>query len=186
MTKNTGALIAILFFLLLALFIYSKEIHLNLKTKASSWTQFQKADCGVVLTGGSYRIQEGFDLLSQDRIKNLIIAGVHPGSELYQIFPLLPLYGSVNEKNVILEKYSKTTFGNAQQSLQLIEALQCRDIILITSKLHMRRAFRTFKAVYPNDFTIYKRAVVPGRIDSDWTDLFVESTKSLFYSAWAY
>ena len=31
----------------------------------------------------------------------------------------------------------------------LVEALNCKDVILITSHLHMYRASRTFKAIFP-------------------------------------
>ncbi|MCB0411288.1 MAG: YdcF family protein, partial [Bdellovibrionales bacterium] len=47
-----------------------------------SWIMDQRADCGLVLTGGPGRLREGFDLLVQKNIKKLIISGVHPDAGL--------------------------------------------------------------------------------------------------------
>ncbi|MGE3974799.1 MAG: YdcF family protein [Bdellovibrionales bacterium] len=152
----------------------------------SSWTQDSSADCGVVLTGGANRLKEGLDLLNQRAILKLIISGVHPRAQLREIFPQLSFYGSINENDIILEKRSLTTFGNAQQSLALVEALRCRDIVLITSQIHIHRALQTFKASFPQNFPIYERAVAPGRGESGFTEVGLEALKSLFYSLWAY
>ena len=152
----------------------------------SSWTEDQTADCGVVLTGGPSRIPEGFSLLAQKRIKKLIITGVNPKAKLNEIFPQRDFYGEMDEKDVILEKRSKTTYGNAQQSAVLIDALKCRDIILVTSQKHMYRAGRSFSAVLPESFPVYHRAISYGRIHTYSFEVFEEAVKSLFYSIWAY
>lgn len=152
----------------------------------TAWTEEHRADCAVVLTGSAGRIREGFDLLVQGRVRKLLISGVYPQAELRDIFPQWPFYGPLQEEDVILEKRSNTTYGNAQQSLPLVEALRCRDIILITSRIHMYRALRIFKAVFPPDFVIYPRAVVAGSYHPDFLDLVLEVVKSLFYQLWAY
>jgi uncharacterized SAM-binding protein YcdF (DUF218 family) len=155
-------------------------------TPPNSWYEDQTADCGIVLTGGSGRIREGFDLLAHREIQKLIISGVHPKATLKEIFPMWPYYGSLNETDVVLEKRSGTTYGNAQQSLPLVEALHCKNILLVTSQLHMNRALRTFKAIFPPEMEIKGRAVVSGsRYPKVW-DHGIETLKSLFYSLWAF
>ncbi len=156
------------------------------RTPVSSWLEDRSADCAVVLTGSVGRVKEGFDALARKQVKNLIISGVHPRSELRQIFPQWPFYGDIKEENVILEKQSRTTYGNARQSLAIIGALHCRDILLITSRLHMKRAYDTFKSVFPPDYPIYVRAVVSGNYYLGFWETFIESCKSFFYSLWAY
>lgn len=151
-----------------------------------SWLKSSSADCAVVLTGGSNRVREGFDLLSQGRVKKLIISGVYSGAHLREIMPLWPFYGRLDEKDVVLERRSSTTFGNASQTLPLAEALNCRDLLLITSSVHMYRAFRTFRSIFPDSIQIQKHAVHPGLAESTWTEVFYESMKSIFYSIWAY
>lgn len=152
----------------------------------TAWLVDHTADCAIVLTGAAGRVREGFDLLSQGNIKKLILSGVFPYSKLRDIFPQWPYYGNINEADVILEKRSSTTYGNAQQTLPLIEALRCRDLVLITDRIHMYRALRTFRAIYPPDIPIYDRATIRGTYESEWSKTLAEALKSLFYSIWAY
>ncbi len=139
-----------------------------------------------MLTGAPGRVREGFDLLAQKRIKKLIISGVYQYTELSDLFPVWPFYSDINENDIVLEKRSGTTYGNAQQTLPLVEALRCRSLVLITSRLHMFRSLRIFQAAFPQDFPIYPRAIVSGRLDPRMDDVFFETTKSIFYSLWAY
>ena len=152
----------------------------------NSWIEDHKADCAVVLTGGGGRIREGFDLLSHKLIRKLIISGVYSKSELREIFPQWPFYGGLSEEDVILEKKSGTTYGNARQSLPLVQALNCRDLILITSSLHMYRSMRIFKEIFPKELPIYPRAVVSRQVVPGFGATSIEVLKSLFYSIWAY
>lgn len=163
-----------------------REYDLIKSEPVSSWTQDTTADCAVVLTGGSNRVREGFDLLYRGQVKKLIISGVYPNAELREIMPQMPFYGDINEKDVVLDRRSGTTFGNAQQTLPIIEALRCRDVALITSTLHMSRAYRTFKAAYPLDFPIYKHAVISSRSEVNAWEVSTEVLKSMFYAVWAY
>lgn len=167
-------------------YLYYQQAEIILRQKATSWTESHHADCAVVLTGGPGRVREGFDLLAQSRVKKLIVSGVYPQAELRDIFPQWPYYGAINEEDVVLEKRSTSTYGNAQQTLPLIEVLRCRNIILITSRLHMNRSFKIFRSVLPNEIDIYARAIVAGRYEPTFVELFIETTKSLFYNLWAY
>lgn len=152
----------------------------------SAWTEDHKADCAVVLTGGPGRVREGFDLLAQGQVHKLIISGVHPRSTLRDIFPQWPYYGGLRVEDVVLERRSNTTYGNAQQTLPLVEALRCRSLVLITSHLHMRRAYKTFRRIIPGETMIMTRAVSSGAVPPRFSDLSFETLKSLFYSLWAY
>lgn len=138
------------------------------------------------MTGGSGRIREGVDLLYQGLIKKLIIAGTHPQATLRQMVPTLPFHGDLEERDVILEKRSTTTFGNSQQSLPIVEALRCRDVVLVTSKLHMYRTSRTFRVAFPTEINIIEHAISGGNLEPSWSELMLETLKSLFYSMWAY
>lgn len=175
-------------FFLLAFFLwrFSVEVKRVQSSKITAWTESHSADCAVVLTGGRGRVSEGFDLLSQGRVKKLIISGVYPGARLREIFPQWLFYGDLSEKDVILEKISRTTYGNAKQSFAIVNALYCRDIVLITSRLHMYRALRIFESVFSEDFPIYPRSILMGSYKVGVMDLSMEVIKSLFYSLWAY
>ncbi len=171
---------------LLLVFFIGQEYNRVRSQVVNSWFEDNSADCGVVLTGGANRIREGIDLLAQKSIQKLIISGVHPRATLREIYPLLPFYGSINEQDIVLEKRSTTTYGNAQQTLPLVEALKCRDVVLITSQIHMYRAFKTFRGSFPIQIPILSRAVLAGRSEGGVDEVIWESFKSLFYSLWAY
>lgn len=165
---------------------YYKQAQKILAQEVTAWTQDHRADCAVVLTGGPGRVREGFDLLAQGRVRKLLISGVYQYAELRDIFPQWPYYGQISEEDVVLEKRSATTYGNAQQSLPLVEALRCHNVLLVTSRLHMYRSFRIFRAAFPQEIPIYARAIVAGRYEPTKVELFIETTKSLFYDLWAY
>lgn len=151
-----------------------------------SWQKTPTADCAVVLTGGPGRVREGFDLLVNQNVKKLVISGVYSNARMREIMPVWSFYGNLNENDVVLDRRSETTFGNAQQSLPIVEALKCRDILLVTSRIHMYRAYRTFRATYPEDIYIQKHAIIGGRYESSVWETGFEAVKSLFYSLWAY
>lgn len=165
---------------------YERERALIAAEPVSAWIQDHHADCAVVLTGGPGRVREGFDLLAQGQARKLIISGVHPRATLREIFPQWPFYGRLRPEDVVLERRSTTTFGNAVQSLPLVEALRCRSVVLVTSQLHMRRAYRTFRRIFPSEYAIITRAVSSGAVPPRSTDLGVETLKALFYSLWVY
>lgn len=164
----------------------SREVQFLRASPVTSWTKTQSADCAVVLTGGPGRVREGFDLLVEGRVKKLIISGVHPEVKLRDLLPMWPFYQGLSEQDVVLEKRSETTWGNAQQSLPIVEALRCRDVLLVTSRVHMHRASQTFRSVFPDAIAIHAQSVVGTRAEPGLDEALVEALKSLFYSIWAY
>jgi uncharacterized SAM-binding protein YcdF (DUF218 family) len=162
-----------------------RESRAVFKVAPNQWTQDQKADCAVVLTGGPGRVREGFALLAQRQVKKLIVSGVHPQVTLRELYPMLPFYGSIDEKDVLLERRSTTTYGNVIQSLGLMEALRCRSVLVVTSALHMHRSLRTFRRHAQEGLNFKGRAIEvwprPGFFDE-----LLEIGKSCFYSLWAY
>jgi uncharacterized SAM-binding protein YcdF (DUF218 family) len=185
---NFGRWIAAFAFLVVFVFTWAfvREMRLIRHQPISSWTDDSTADCAVVLTGGPNRIREGFDLLARQKVHKLIVSGVHPQAGIRDIMPLWPFYSEIREQDVVLERRSRTTYGNAQQTLQLVEALRCRDLILVTSRTHMRRALATFRAEFPTNMPIIPHAVISGSLEPSWSELTTETLKALFYSLWAY
>jgi uncharacterized SAM-binding protein YcdF (DUF218 family) len=142
-----------------------------------------EADCGIVLTGATGRVREGFEYLAQKKINKLIVSGVNKSSKLEEIFPYLDFYPDVNPNDIYLEKRSETTFGNAQQSLIFVEALGCQDVVLMTSQIHMARSYEIFKNTFPDQFTIYKLSLPNARSEKTILGFFIEAQKSFFYLA---
>ncbi len=171
-------------FCVFALFIYEGYEIANeqpLRLEDNEIDQLQVKDCGVVLTGGPGRIREAIEILGQKKIKKLVISGVYKEAQLTEIFPPLPFYPEVDPDDILLEKRSESTFGNAVQSLALVQTLQCRSVLLITSQMHMRRAYKIFRALYPETIQIQKHYVLNQRKDPSELLLVVETIKSVFY-----
>jgi len=178
-----GSWIIIFLMIFYRLFIEYKTVN---SEPISSWQKDPNADCGVVLTGGPGRVREGLSLLSRGLVKKLVISGVHPDVEFSDLYSSWIYLGEIDEKDVILERHSTTTYGNAQQTLPIVEAWGCRDVVLVTSQYHMPRAFKTFVSAFPNQFPIYKHALPAGRSESSHMDVFIEVVKGIFYSLWAF
>lgn len=152
----------------------------------NTWTEDLTGDCAVVLTGGAQRLREGFDLLSQKRVKKLIVSGVNPESRLLDIFPLLPFYGNIDKKDIVLERLSRNTYENGKYSMPLIETLNCKEVLIVTSSVHMDRALRAFRAQAPESIMLMPAAVYPGRQELEDQEILLEVVKHFFYSLWAY
>ncbi|MFN3697256.1 MAG: YdcF family protein [Pseudobdellovibrio sp.] len=176
-----------LFFIATGLLIVLTFIDRVSQEPVNLWTKndFPHLDCGVVLTGAPGRIREGFELLQQKKIKKLIISGVYKEATFQEIFPYWPYYDQVSSDDVILEKRSQTTLGNAHQTLALIETLKCQDIYLITSQLHMSRAYSIFKEVYPPFIYIEKLTLPNSKTEQTTFGLSLEVIKSIFYTVFS-
>lgn len=170
-----------LFFLAFLVLVYFKADQI-VSEPENLWTSRElTADCGVVLTGATGRLREGFELLAQQRIKKLIVSGVYKDARMIELFPYSGYYPEVNLNDIYLEKRSETTFGNARHSMNLVEGLRCRDIILITSQIHMHRAYSIFKIVYPDSMAIKKLTLPNAKSESGLYGLATEVSKALFY-----
>lgn len=172
--------------LLVAGLIYSFALELDAVLSVSKigvLDQLEQIDCGVVLTGAPGRIRESFEILAQKKIRKLIVSGVYKETQLHEIFPHLPFYPEVHPEDIILEKVSGSTYGNAVQSLALVKTLGCRDILLITSRLHMYRSHKLFARLFPESIKIVSYPVSSNAKDYSYLDIFVETIKSMFYSA---
>lgn len=171
---------------LLVIFRFKMEYLAVVNTPVTAWQEDVQADCAIVVTGGAGRVREGVDLLYRGAVKKLIVSGVHPKVAWREIIPQWVFYGGLRENDVILERRSTTTYGNAIQSLPLVEALHCRSVALVTSTLHMHRALQTFRSVFPPDFPIVAYAMVGGDLKPDLMAVVGETIKAFFYSLWAY
>lgn len=141
-----------------------------------------RSDCGVVLTGSAGRIREAFEVLNLGKVNRLIISGVYKDTQLHEIFPQLSNYPGIKAENIILEKISESTHQNAVQSLLVAQDLKCKSVLLMTSQLHMYRAYRTFKANFPDDIEIRSYSIVNSLKEDTEIAVLFETIKSLFYS----
>lgn len=187
--KKTGVrlgIASVFFLLLLTGWRFGLEYRRIRATPIDAWIRDQRADCAVVLTGGPGRVKEGMDLLARKAVRKLVVSGVNPQADWRDIFTNWPFYQDVAEADIVLERRSRTTFGNAQQSLVIAEALGCRDLLVITSQYHLHRALRTFRAEFEERIPVEGRAIASSGVDSETFEIATEAIKSIFYGLWAY
>lgn len=175
------ALASILVFIIAAFLLLESRFILA-EPESRSVDIAASSDCGVVLTGSAGRIREAFEMLAQKKVKKLIVAGVYKETQLNEIFPHLSFYPEISDQDIFLEKKSETTYGNAVQSLALVQALKCKNVLLITSQLHMYRAHRIFRKIYPSSIKIEKLTVA-NKKDFTFFDYLLETLKVTLY--WA-
>ena len=128
-------------------------------------------------------MREAFEAFAQRKFTKLVISGVYKDTKLHEIFPQLPFYPEINPDDVILEKISGSTYGNAVQSLLVSETLKCKSLTLMTSEIHMYRAYRMFRVLFPQDVRIERYHIVNPLKESTLFDVYLETFKSLFYDA---
>lgn len=142
----------------------------NLRSGTGPLPEKDMLDAVVVLTGGSNRLQTGFDLLSQSRGKKLFISGVYQGVEVRE---LLSQWKSQRNKSdidccVILGFEADDTAGNADETAAWMKAEGYRSFYLVTAHYHMKRALLEMRRAAP-DLKIRPWPVVPEGLDiNNW------------------
>ena len=145
-----------------------------------------KADCGVFLMVGGGELKQGLSLLSQKKVRKLIISGVNSKEDLEYFLLQKSFYKELKSENIILEVVSKNTYESAQQTKDLAQELQCKNLMLITSHLHIYRAHQVFLNFFPEDYLVLTLAVKPRSARFSPESYVIETLKSLYYSLWAY
>ena len=189
LNRSSASVFLIIFLFLAGVLLtgfFFRELSNVQSERMNAWTEDVTGECAVVLTGSKGRVKEGLALLSRGSVRKLIISGVYEKATLREIYPEWPYYGDLNPDDVILEKFSQTTYGNALQTYTLVQALKCSNLVLITSQTHMYRAYKTFQKIFPKDFPIIKRTVIGASYKTDTFEEVEEAFKSLFYSVWTY
>ena len=124
------------------------------------------SDTIVVLTGGSLRLEAGFDLLEAGAAKRLFVSGVHRGVDVAE---LLRLQSSAPERLsccIVLGHDAADTIGNARETAAWAEENGIRSIRLVTAGYHMPRSLLEFRAAMP-DVLLVPHPVMPERVKTE-------------------
>ena len=176
-------------FLLILCFIFSFFFLLELRRVSAQKPHVgvlsYKVDCAVFLIRGGGELKKGFALLAQGGIQRLIISGVD--SEDLKYLLLQESFFKNLTGDVILDMVSKSTYESAEQmKKKWVQELQCKNLMLITSHLHMYRAHRVFLNFFEEGYLIHTLAVKSRSARFSPESYVIETVKSLFYSLWAY
>jgi len=136
-----------------------------------------KADVIIVLGGGSHeRPLRAAELFLQHAAPRLIISG--GGDD--EINRQLLRQAGIPAAAIEVEGKSRTTFENAEFTLQRLRAEKIHSAILVTSWYHSRRALRTFEHFAP-DLKFYSRPSYFAFAREDWKKLGVSKRMRLEY-----
>jgi uncharacterized SAM-binding protein YcdF (DUF218 family) len=132
----------------------------------SEVTLTRNADGIVVLTGGSSRVNDAFELLASKRGRRLLITGVYPATNRGEISRVLPEYQRLFACCVDLDRTAVNTLGNAIGTKRWAQAQGFRSLIVVTSAYHMPRALAELSHQLPGvEFVPYP--VISERLRSE-------------------
>jgi uncharacterized SAM-binding protein YcdF (DUF218 family) len=143
-------------------------------------------DAIVVLTGGSFRIQSGIELLREGKGRKLFVSGVNQQvavDDLLRVSRFAPDWASCC---VVLGHEADNTRGNADETARWMRSQGFRSLRLVTSWYHMPRSLLEFQRAMP-DVEILAHPVFPERAKQEhwwaWRDtavlLMIEYVKYL-------
>jgi uncharacterized SAM-binding protein YcdF (DUF218 family) len=140
----------------------------------------RNADGIVVLTGGSSRVNDAFELLASKRGRRLLITGVYPATNRGEISRLMPEYERLFACCVDLDRSAVNTLGNALGAKRWAQEQGFRSLIVVTSAYHMPRALAELGHQLPGvDLVPFPVVTEKLRAEPWWSHL---STARLLFS----
>jgi len=137
----TFILLIIFIFWTIGFFIFVNNIDKN----TNSYPK-KRLDAIVVLTGGSNRIDEGFNLLEKKLAKKLFISGVYRGVDAKQLLRRWKKESKAKlDCCVVLGFKAENTAENAKEAIAWLQKEKFKSFYLVTSNYHMQRAMLEFK-----------------------------------------
>ena len=136
----------------------------------------QRTDAIVVLTGGSGRLERGFDLLRRGLARRMLISGVARTVRPPELAEAYHVDQRLLDCCVVLGRESFDTRSNADEVTHWVERRHVRSIRLVTNALHMPRARYELRKRVGDDLAIVTDAVPS---DPDFGAIYVEYNKYL-------
>lgn len=109
----------------------------------------RRTDAVVVLTGGTGRLRQGFELLEQDRAQELFISGVGRGVKVDELLRIDQIAPPELACCVVLGYKAGDTQGNALETAAWMAAQGFESLRLVTAAYHMPRSLLEFRAAMP-------------------------------------
>ena len=135
-------------------------------------------DAIVVLTGGSDRVETGFELLERGLARRLFISGVAREVQFSALLAAADRPEGHNGCCVVLGRDASDTLGNARETASWVRREHLRSLRLVTAQYHMPRSLLVFRRAMP-EVTIIPHPVFPDRVRSDDWWLWPGTTRLL-------
>jgi uncharacterized SAM-binding protein YcdF (DUF218 family) len=120
----------------------------------------EQTDAIVVLTGSPGRLERGFALLEEGRAQALLISGVPPDARPEDYAARYNVNPALFPRKISLGQESVDTRTNAEEVARWLQRRRYRSIRLVTSDLHMHRAYYEIGRRVGADVNILTDAVV--------------------------
>jgi uncharacterized SAM-binding protein YcdF (DUF218 family) len=101
----------------------------------------ERTDAIVVLTGSPGRLERGFALLEQGRAQAMLISGVPPDARPQDYAARYGVDPALFPTRIALGHETVDTRTNAEEVARWLQRRRYRSIRLVTSDLHMHRAY---------------------------------------------
>ncbi len=102
------------------------------------------ADAVVVLTGGSMRLEAGFDLLKEGRASAMFISGVNKGLTVRDLFEAGTPWEDTLLDSVEVGYGARNTVENALETVAWMGRRGFQSFYLVTASYHMPRSLKEF------------------------------------------
>lgn len=132
---------------------------------ASVRDQVTKTDAIVVLTGGSRRLEEGLELLSNGFAGKLFVSGVYLGVDVKQLLRIVKRAPREKESRISIGNATNTA-GNALETAVWMEQEKFRSLRLVTAAYHMPRSLLEFRFAMPG-VALLPHPVFPKNVKQD-------------------
>lgn len=134
----------------------------------------RKADAIVVISGGDTigRTDEAIDLYKNGWAKYIIFSGAAAdknGPSNALVMQDYAVSKGISEEVTYIEEISETTKQNAKQVKEQLNAMGVRDVILVTSQYHLRRASLEFASQLGDGIDLRRH---PALKDNQWSGLW--------------
>lgn len=109
----------------------------------------RRTDSIVVLTGGTGRLRQGFELLAQDLAQELFVSGVGRGVKVSELLLIDQIAPPELACCVVLGYTAGDTHGNALETAAWMRTQGFTSLRLVTATYHMPRSLLEFRAAMP-------------------------------------
>jgi uncharacterized SAM-binding protein YcdF (DUF218 family) len=107
-------------------------------------------DAIVVLTGGSGRLESGFELLREGKGKKLFVSGVNRHTDLAELLRAARIATARAACCVVLGHHADNTRENALETARWMRREGYKSLRLVTAWYHMPRSLLEFHRALPN------------------------------------
>ena len=128
----------------------------------------QRTDAIVVLTGGTGRLRQGFELLARDRAQELFVSGVGRGVKVSELLVIDRIAPPELACCVVLGYKADDTHGNAVETAAWMRQQGFKSLRLVTATYHMPRSLLEFRAAMPHIDVLSHPVFSRNFHQSDW------------------